>query len=476
MIDNKKKIFSPAAVTFLVLAGFLLRFSVVNQGDLYTDEALSWHVSHVNLPDLFQDLESLEIKPPLYFISLHYWIALFGDSESAMRLLSVVMWVPTILILVGITGMLNGIGKILVAWMALFMPAFVYYNMEARPYSLLLLMETLYFYLILRILDSDSIGGVILAGLVFFLVLSTQFTGLFFVAPVAAYFLFRNIKQRKRMLVFLGVHLLFFICFVAMILAMMPDLRRSIERAESTWWASTPSVAQLVTSPIRLFIPVAEWGPYINDFNIISLVNLIGACTILCLAIYGIICSKYKWLLGSSTFLVIFLFAMYSIFRTNLLYSRFFIGVLPILLVCSVIGLTRVREKQYVVFVALLVITIATPPLMFLQFQPFKIVKRQEYHVAAEILKNQPENKLPVAAAGGDYYPLEYYLKRVGYEGKLFPISTDTQLKGEFYYISTYSWGDRKGELLAGLVKGGWKFVLIYDRDYIKIYRISRKN
>jgi len=80
----------------LVAAG--LRFYGLGAKSLWLDEALSWRLQTFPIPMMIQRTgEPNTVHPPLYFILLHFWTGPFGDSEFALRSLSGVAGVLTVL-------------------------------------------------------------------------------------------------------------------------------------------------------------------------------------------------------------------------------------------------------------------------------------------------------------------------------------------------------------------------------------------
>ena len=52
------------------------------------DEAFSARVANLGVADLVRSATSEDPNPPLYYVLLHAWIDVFGDSEVALRSLS----------------------------------------------------------------------------------------------------------------------------------------------------------------------------------------------------------------------------------------------------------------------------------------------------------------------------------------------------------------------------------------------------
>ncbi len=76
-----------------IVIGSALRF--MTDAHIWLDEALTIEISSRHLPQLFQALRH-DGSPPLYYLLLHYWMAVFGQSDFAVRALSGVFSVATL--------------------------------------------------------------------------------------------------------------------------------------------------------------------------------------------------------------------------------------------------------------------------------------------------------------------------------------------------------------------------------------------
>jgi mannosyltransferase len=128
----------PVAVGAIVLLGVVVRF--VQRSPLWLDEALSVNIAQLPLGDLFEALRH-DGHPPLYYLLLHFWMELVGESDAAVRALSGVLAVAA-LPLMGIAGRrLAGAGG--ARWavvVAATSPYWVRYATETRMYSLVMLL------------------------------------------------------------------------------------------------------------------------------------------------------------------------------------------------------------------------------------------------------------------------------------------------------------------------------------------------
>lgn len=82
---------------FLVLAG-CLRCDRLALPLLSTDEAFSWRLTTYSVASLFRHMPG-DAHPPLYYLLLKSWIGLFGDSPFALRSLSVVFALASIVVM-----------------------------------------------------------------------------------------------------------------------------------------------------------------------------------------------------------------------------------------------------------------------------------------------------------------------------------------------------------------------------------------
>lgn len=93
---------------------------------------------------------ALDFNPPLYYLLLHYWMAIFGKSEIAIRMLSFVFFLGFLYIFYKFAkAVFKGIWPQVALLLAAVNPMLLYYGFEARMYSLYTLTTTAsmyYFY------------------------------------------------------------------------------------------------------------------------------------------------------------------------------------------------------------------------------------------------------------------------------------------------------------------------------------------
>jgi len=145
----------------ITLIGLALRFYAIGTKTIWLDEAFSIWLAHQPLREMWAWLVRIDQHPPLYYTLLHYWIALFGDTQGAVRALSALFSGLAIPFLYGACRYLFARRIALSAALLLaFSPLHIRYAQEARMYALLTLGVAIALYLLAVILfDARSHGA-----------------------------------------------------------------------------------------------------------------------------------------------------------------------------------------------------------------------------------------------------------------------------------------------------------------------------
>lgn len=130
-----------AAVLAVVAAGMVAR--LLWSGPLWLDEAQSVDIARLPLPGLFAALRR-DGSPPLYYLLLHGWMALFGTSTLAVRAMSSLIGWLTLPVGFTVGTRIGGrrLGAVMVVLLAA-SPFAIRYATETRMYELLILLVLL---------------------------------------------------------------------------------------------------------------------------------------------------------------------------------------------------------------------------------------------------------------------------------------------------------------------------------------------
>jgi hypothetical protein len=150
---------APWLVIFITLIGGFLRALLLANKGMWLDETFSVWLANHSVVDMLQWIVKIDQHPPLYYLLLHYWIALNGDTPYYARLLSALFGAGTIPIiyLIGkrISGAVMGLAAAVFLALSLFN---IYYAQETRMYTFLTFNAAVAIYALVRLLtDSRSV-------------------------------------------------------------------------------------------------------------------------------------------------------------------------------------------------------------------------------------------------------------------------------------------------------------------------------
>lgn len=167
--------------------GLFLRISDLGNESLWLDEGFSIRVANLNLFEIVED-RSQDVHPPLYYIILHFWINLFGDSEFSTRFLSVIFGFFAIFMIYKVGSLIFDedvgiLGSLLLASSVFH----IQYSQEVKMYSLMALLTLLSIYFFIKLLEKRSLVvsiGYILSSI---LLMYTHVFGLFIIVAQNIY-------------------------------------------------------------------------------------------------------------------------------------------------------------------------------------------------------------------------------------------------------------------------------------------------
>lgn len=125
----------PVAIWVLLAVALGLRLVGLGEDALWLDEANTWVIAREPLAGIALRLGQ-DASPPLYYLLLHGWMAVFGESAWVLRL-------PSVLAGVALVGLTLRVGRELfspraglaAAWLVAVSPSQIFHSQEARMYS-----------------------------------------------------------------------------------------------------------------------------------------------------------------------------------------------------------------------------------------------------------------------------------------------------------------------------------------------------
>ncbi len=137
-------------IIFILLLGLVLRIISLNQS-LWLDEATTAMAAKMSLTDLFTKFLPGDFHPPLYYLIIKYWTALFGVSEISLRFPSVIFGLGAIYFtyLIGKKIFNTKVGLVSALLLSTSGLA-IYYSQEARMYSMAMFLVIVAVYLFIK--------------------------------------------------------------------------------------------------------------------------------------------------------------------------------------------------------------------------------------------------------------------------------------------------------------------------------------
>jgi mannosyltransferase len=149
--------FTPLLALLPVLVTLCVSGYRAGRRQLWEDEYSTWHASTMTLSQLRFLVSHVDLVIEPYYLFMHYWIIVFGDSPAALRAPSVIAMSLSagLLMLIGRRLFDTGTGVIAGVLFAA-VPGISRYAQEARPYALAVFFATLATLLLLRALERPT--------------------------------------------------------------------------------------------------------------------------------------------------------------------------------------------------------------------------------------------------------------------------------------------------------------------------------
>ena len=194
------------AVAIIVLAA-VVRLWGLGEQSIWQDEAYSVVLARHDVGTIIQT-QVEDSSPPLYYLLLHIWIRVFGDSEFCARLLSALFGIGLVAATLMIASRLfTAAVGLWAGGMLAFAPLAVYYSQEARMYSLTPLLAIMSVYLCCVLTETPTPKRMAWFIAVTAAMLYTQNYGVFVLLAEGLYLLARRKESRdaRPMLALMGV-------------------------------------------------------------------------------------------------------------------------------------------------------------------------------------------------------------------------------------------------------------------------------
>ena len=247
LIGNRLIITKTSYILFAILfLGLFLRIYDLGTESIWLDEGISIRLANLNLFQIVEERAQSGVHPPLYFIILHYWVNLFGDTVFSTRFLSVIFGFFSIFMIYKVGTLIFNKNIGMLSSLLLALSVFhINYSQEVRMYSLMTLLTLLSIYFFIKLLDRTSFTvsiGYILSSI---LLIYTHIFGLFIIIAQNIY-LFTLFLSKEEYKLNFRRWILFQIILVILYVPWISILINSILELQSGLWIPVPTIRSII--------------------------------------------------------------------------------------------------------------------------------------------------------------------------------------------------------------------------------------
>jgi len=329
---------------FLVfILSFLVRLISLNQS-LWLDEGTTARVvRQYNFAQIAQIFSPHDFHPPLFYLFMKVWTSIFGYSEVALRMPSVIFSLLTgwFVYLIGkqLKDKRTGIWA---AVLFLFNPLVVYYSQEARMYMMVTMLLTAALYYFIRLLkNKPKIEDYFLFNIFTFFSFLTFYGSVFLIIGFYIYLLFK--RQTGLLLKLLPGFLLSCTIVSPLLYQQFRNSRTALALVPN--WKNvlgTANLKNLLLIPLKFSIGRISWEPkavyYATDFLWTGVVFWFA----------------YRGIIKKTVFLYLFIIPLtlgflFSFFAPLLQYFRF-LYLIPSMCLLLALGATKKWQRLILFF------------------------------------------------------------------------------------------------------------------------------
>jgi mannosyltransferase len=404
----------------LILAvGIFLRVYQLGTESLWYDEASSVQEASMSLTAISQHSN----QPPLYYIILNSWINLFGTSEVALRSLSAIFGVISLLLIyyVGSTLFNRRVGLIS-ALLASISYYLINLSQEARNYSLLLILALLSYLFFIKILQNDR---KLFYPFYFLATLLMGYTHVYGLLIIISQFLYLLLFWNKYKLQRLKLGITWVITIVGLVPLVLLLGGRAVSIAAQGFWIPKPGLRSIIDT-LTEFSGTGQAESYI--FLAFFLLAILGFFSIKSSAselswkapvksLKGVTWSLNPAYIEEEVLLLIWLFVSIVIpfiesrFLTPVYLTKYMIAASPALYLLVAKGLDNLNRKWLLYPALILIILLSSLGL----YQYYTLYTKQMWREAANFIENNGKAGSDIILFSDDYpyvrTPFNYYYK-----------------------------------------------------------------
>lgn len=396
------------AILFL---GAFLRFYKLDYQSIWLDEIHTMIECNpkVSFKESYDMIAFREQMPLLYFLSIKLFSTVFGHTTFVVRMFSALVGVTSLyaIYLLG-KELMNRRAGLISATLLAVNYYHIWYSQEARPYALLALMTILSFYRLIVFIRKCNFKNAFYYGLFSALMIDTHFFRLFILVAQAIILLFFWFELPKE-----GKMHFFKLCVISGLITIvlwLPTIKIFFDVMEiKSFWIPPPAL-DVYTLMFKEFFGNSEF--------ILLLVFLTG--TFYFISLFNQKKEKQslyrdnKMLLGFVVlsvwiFISSFIPLLKSYLDVPMIISRYFIGVLPALILIIGIGISNIKS-ELVQKIILVVFIVASLTDIIIIKDYYNKVSKTQFREITETINTRNNNNDKVVSSYG--WLMSYFLNK----------------------------------------------------------------
>jgi hypothetical protein len=348
-MKNLQQLKSNYTLFIILIIGLILRFYNIDYQSIWLDEIHTMNESNpeTKLSELYDAIMTGEQMPPLYFYILYFIFKVFGYTTFVARLFSAILGILSIygIYILG-KELINKKVGLISALILTINPFHLYFSQEARPYILLFLFSIFSFFYLIKLIKQTHIKNSIYYGVFTGLMLISHFFGLFILLSqlfILLFFLIINEGEKK-----IRFFKLSFLAGFIIIALFLPALEIFIKTTEiKEFWIPAPTLdtytlifkeffgnSEMVLTLLSVFVLFYFFNLSKEKKTIIKYSEIIDNKLVFSFIIF------LPWI---SIVLLVPLIRSYL--SVPMIISRYFIVILPAIILIISIGLFQFKNK-----------------------------------------------------------------------------------------------------------------------------------
>ncbi len=398
-------------LTIILVIGVILRLYHLDFQSVWLDEIHTLNDANPSnsISEVYDSIVAADPHPPLYFYIVHILFKIFGYTPLVARMFSVLLGVITIFYTYKLGKQLLNKEVGLVAALLLAINGFsIYYSQEARPYSLLCFVTVLSFYYLIKYIKLPTRRNAILYGVFGALMLYGHFFALFVLLSqlfILLFFLIISKKENRKTLFINGL-----ISGLIMIILFSPTYKIFIAATQiKDFWIPYP------TADVYTLIYKEFFG---NSEMILTLIGVVSLVYVIRISEEKPSDVSYNSIIGNKMIfsfvilipwivIVILVPLIRSCTSIPMIISRYFINVLPAILILISIGIYHFKNQIIKISLILLFFIFTLTDIIVVK-KYYKHVNKTQFREVTQFIIDNNKNNEPVVTSLPWYFP--YFL------------------------------------------------------------------